>query len=170
MPFQLQKTPLGVLGAFDLKQLGANPNGFEESIRGSVDVLDFYLQPNRSQQTVATAGLTVPAAFGDLAPAPGEIWRVKGISIVLARNVADVALTPLLGVQLIRGTAAIGGIRVVGASFPAADATALLQAIGFWLPRTILLSPGDILRGFLQSTLTVAATAGFSVDVDIFPQ
>lgn len=163
---RLHKAPLGLLGAFDLKALGRQPNEFAETLLPVTDVTDFYLQPNAVVRTAAAATGALGATLVNLTPAQNEVWRVKGVSIVVARAAADAALSLefVLGLNRAGG----GGIALFSPRFDPVPATDLTQARAFWLPRTLLLGPGDVLRLVQRSTMA-AGTAGATADIDLLP-
>lgn len=89
----LQKGPLGLLGAFALKVTGRNPNQFGGVVTPVVDVYDQYLAQSElgiSAATVAT-GLNAFVASTFTVPA-SKAWRVFGASIQVSLDAADVAI------------------------------------------------------------------------------
>lgn len=90
---QLQKSPIGLLGAFALKVLGRNPQAFGDTITPTVDVYDQYLaqgelkistlSSNVNLATFNARSFTVPA---------GKAWRLIGLGGNYTPNAADVAV------------------------------------------------------------------------------
>jgi hypothetical protein len=166
MPSPLQKAPLGLLGAFDLKTLGINPTAFGDTVVPISSTDDFYFLPNQ-RSTVAAAAVLSGVVATQTVPA-NEIWRIKGIGVACGRNVADVALTLELTVGL--GRVAGFVVPVLKTVFGPVAATDLVQFNGLWLPRVILMRPGDRLVLSLQTTVSANATPSLTLDFEAFPQ
>lgn len=128
----LQKSPLALLGAFALKQLGVNPTHFGEEIQPSIDVYDQYLyNEQRISVTLSAAGIalgTSHAAVSVTVPA-AKAWRVLGIAGVATPAAGDAGKTfngflsvrdtlsqevALENRQLLGTGAAIAGDRILG--------------------------------------------------------
>jgi hypothetical protein len=66
----LQKAPLGLLGLLDLKTLGRNPDGFNNTVVATIEASDMYGAPNAQILTASgnlqnvgdTLSLTVPSS------------------------------------------------------------------------------------------------------------
>lgn len=100
---QLQKSPVGLLGAFALKVLGRNPPQFGEAVQPVVDVYDQYLSQGELRGMVQSGATIVgnPVVQQTLSVPRGKCWRVIGAGGFVSVNVADVAL-------IYQGTIAIG--------------------------------------------------------------
>jgi len=169
----LQKGPDGLLGALDLKTTGQNPQEFPGSLLGTFDCVPFYLLRNRTFVTgsgpFATVGTIIVMTGGVFTVPQAEVWRVKAISAVLLRNVADIALN----IELVVGLRRMGAASATGIFTPrfepvaATDLTQARAALGmshFWL------GPGDTIEVRCRTTITAAASAiGVSVDYDTMP-
>lgn len=91
---QLQKGPIGLLGAFALKVLGRNPTQFGDTITPTIDVFDHYLSSGELQrvgQTI-TIGIGALTANADQTVPNGKVWRVLGIGAAFVINAADAGL------------------------------------------------------------------------------
>jgi hypothetical protein len=100
---QLQKAPVGILGAFALKVLGRNPTTFGETVQPIVDVYDQYLGTSELQINVGSGLVTALAGYNAVSfTVPNaKAWRLKAASLIGALNVADAALvsTQTIGIQ-----------------------------------------------------------------------
>lgn len=91
---RLQKAPFGILGAFDLKNMGENPAELSDTVVLVADVYDQYLADG--QQVLRTQGtIANPATFGNVVftVPQGKVWRLLNASIAAVFDVADAALT-----------------------------------------------------------------------------
>lgn len=100
---QLQKGPLGLLGAFALKTIGRNPTQFGDTVQPVADVYDQYLA--QSELGIATTN----AAIGlnnfqqlTIAVPAGKMWRLFGVSWQATLNAADIAIAMQGEVLLLR--------------------------------------------------------------------
>jgi len=94
---RLQKAPVGILGALNLKTEGQNPSEFSDTVLGVIDVTNFYLglETKISRQTLTIAN---PGTFGSAAHTVpvGKVWRVFGGGFAGVLNAADAALTTIV--------------------------------------------------------------------------
>jgi hypothetical protein len=168
MPSPLQKTPTGLLGAFDLKTLGVNPTAFGDTVVPISDVSDMYFLGNQRATGTSNTAVTAPAlAVVTLVPA-GEVWRVKAVGFSVARNAADVALTPYVGLRVRR----VAGISVQfhSQTLPAVVAADLVQFGGIWLDHPLWMRPGDALILSNATTFSMNASFNLAIDFELFPQ
>lgn len=163
---RLQKYPDILLGWLNLKNEGRAPVEFGETVLPVIEVGDLYAHPDRTMVTNSAAtALNTDLAL--LQPGISEAWRVKAISLVLARNVADIALSVTCNAQLRRNSAF--GAAILSHTFAPVAATDLQQAFGLWLPRPLYMTPNDRLAVRVQTTLSVAGTVGITLDIDRLP-
>lgn len=75
----LQKAPLGLSGALDLKVLGFNPDKLEDALRGVLELRDLYTADLIAQASNTSAG-EVTANSILLAVDQGHLWLVRNVS------------------------------------------------------------------------------------------
>lgn len=75
----LQKPPLGLLGALNLKVLGRNPDEFANALQSVYQVNDLYDADLIGQATNTSAG-EVAAASINLAVDSAHLWLVRNVS------------------------------------------------------------------------------------------
>lgn len=160
----LQKSPQGLLSAFDLKVGGQNPDHFGDTVSPAIDVLDFYGAPNLEfALTTVAIGIGIATATLSLTVPNGKIWNVKGIGPSLALGAADVAFTAQAR-AIISNPSNTAGISPVGGSFiPTGVANRSIPAPTPGVP--LLLPSGWIVRCefVLSAIATQAATAILAV-------
>lgn len=158
---RLQKSPLGLLGAFLLKTDGRNPADFGETVVPTTDVTDHYVLPQQeiARATVTITGPAVGANVGLTVP-QGEIWRVWGASMFWIHAAGDAALLAAPRISMLRPTATpvlyfplTNGLNVTGAHNRVAS---VLN------PRPILVTAGYQ----LNSALTLSAAPGTPIDLE----
>lgn len=93
---KLQKSPIGLLGAFALKVLGRAPDKFGDTVLPTVDVFDLYLAKSELKG-VQTAAFVINIGGSivnspDLVVPNGKVWRVLALSTFTTLNIADTAL------------------------------------------------------------------------------
>jgi len=121
---QLQKGPLGLLGAFALKVGGQNPTGFGDSVVPVAEVMDHYLATSELNSVVVNGlgGLVASVTRAFVVPA-GKVWRVIGAGMQVGLNAADVALKSNITIGIsspnggLPGTIVLGGTDQGGAVF-----------------------------------------------------
>jgi len=98
---QLQKAPLGLLGAFALKVLGRNPPQFSDVVVPTADVYDQYLATQELQQLTVAGNANLAASNTRTFTVPnGKVWRLIGAGAQIGLNVADVALKSIITVNI----------------------------------------------------------------------
>lgn len=153
---RLTAAPLGLLGAFALKVLGKNPDGFGDTVSPVVDVYDQYLQTTENR-TIGAIGIgartvsmthTLPDRF---------CWRVLAIGVNFTLDAADIALTATV-ITSVTSPAVAGTIIEPCGTMVVNGATGTNRALGHLLPRPLLLLPGNsiITRVYLSANVTVA--------------
>jgi hypothetical protein len=162
----LQKAPDGLLGALDLKTLGRSPFLFPAELQATLEATPYYLLRNRKQQsvTVTVSGINVTLTAWTVPQ--DEVWRLKAVSVVLSRNVADIALVPDFGV-IIRRATSTSTTCLFSAIFPATIATDLIQQRGFVLPEPLWMGPGDRVALQTSTTQNAANSASLQTDHDV---
>ena len=161
----LQKAPAGLLGAFNLKTLGQNPDIFSSMVMGVADVRDMYLADLASGNSV-TGNVTV-AGNQVVMPVPnGEIWRVRTIAGFLQISAGTTAAD---GVRFSLGINSVGVFslndRLVAS--PAA-ATTVFHAAS-WLGNGFILLPGSSLTLTNAATLSAASAATLRCFREVIP-
>lgn len=76
---KLQKAPNGLLGALNLKALGAQPDEFAGTLAPTYDVRDHYQSDLLRVQLALTALATGTFVTCNLNVPGGEVWRVRAI-------------------------------------------------------------------------------------------
>lgn len=137
---QLQKYPLGLLGALALKVTGRAPPVFSDALVPVVDVYDQYLAQGELQrvgQTITLLAATKSITGQQSVPA-GKCWRLLGFGQSFVINAADVALSYVgsLSITTPGGAGTLGLFNEVAIGFDTGRATA------FTLPRPIFLPSG----------------------------
>lgn len=162
----LQKGPDGLLGTLDLKTLGRSPGEFGGMLTPTLESKEFYLLRNRSMTTVGGAWVANGTATGTFTVPQTEVWRIKGLLLLLQRNVADIALNIEVSANLRRATSASGGAIFVGLFGPTVAAD-LFQSRAL-IDLELWLGPGDRIQVVPNSTQTAAASGIFlTLDYDI---
>jgi len=169
MSSRLDKAPDGLLGTFDLKTLGRNPDKFGDTVEPGIDVAEFYLLRSRTCQSSGGAFASLGTATGTLIVPNAEIWRVNLIGVLNVRAAADIALT--LRDMVVLNRSGGGTICPVGvAQFGPVVATDLTQYLEIPLTAPLWLGGGDRLRLLPYSTQTVAGSnLTFYVDYNVVP-
>lgn len=170
MPFPLQKSPLGLLGAFDLKTLGSNPSAFGEVVTPVAEVLPFYTVTRRISYTSATTDADVFATQETITVPDGKVWRLLSATAVLNVPAAATLVSPVisfvLGFQPLVNT----NINVLDSIYLPLAPGAIPAGGGFQLRAhaepTLLVLPagyrvvGQVLHAFsAASNTTIAVTA-----------
>lgn len=159
---RLQKSPLGLLGAYALKTDGRNPPEFGESVVPTTDVTDFYLQP-QMELARDTATITGPAvgAAAELTVGEGELWRIWGASLFFVLAAGDAALLSAPRLAILQPTAPevlylplFTSTNVTGAHN---------RVFSSMLPRPLLMRAG--LQ--LNAALTLSAAPGTPVTLEL---
>ena len=163
MDSPLQKSPLGLLGALDLKTLGHNPDAFGGLVAPVTEALSFYSVNFRADRRIT--GSTFPLS---LTVPTGQLWRVWNVSAVI--DLSGATITP----AVVR--ASIGWLNTgTGFTYQIADlripTTSVLATDELFVERQFeipfLAQPGAVLA--LNSNLAVSAgsiSASLSVGVD----
>lgn len=99
----LHKSPDGLLGAFDLKVRGQNPDLFSDRLQPVVDVYDQYLAQQLVPVIGSTGTITGPAtgASTTLTVPDGFAWRVIAVGAISALAAGDAALTAQYSFSLV---------------------------------------------------------------------
>jgi len=94
MDSPLQMAPAGLLGAFDLKVTGRNPDRFGDTVFPMTDITDFYLaQLLQSVGTTNTIAIGTTAGASVITVPAATVYRVLAISGEIVLGGADAALT-----------------------------------------------------------------------------
>lgn len=162
---RLQKGPEGLLGALDLKTTGQNPTEFPDSLQASIEATPYYLLRNRRQQSVTVTVSAINVTLTAWTCPQDEIWRVKVVGVVLARNVADIALVPEFHV-IVRRATSTATTPVFAAVFPATVAADLVNQRGMCFPEAFWMGPGDRLSLSTSTTQNAANSVSLQMDFD----
>lgn len=151
----LQKSPLGLLGALDLKVLGRNPDAVPLFLQLAYDAQPFYSAGNlravAASQTLGGGGraeLTVPSGFA---------WRVVALGGSVSATGGAITGDKLIFGLRVRSAPAAGGFEVnVGSAMLPAFGTDVLDAgerfsFGGFLPVPFVLPPSGSLSVFWES-------------------
>lgn len=163
---RLQKSPIGLIGAFDLQHQGQSPDQFGGTIQPTVDVFDLYMRPVTGSRGLTVAGnlqtsgdalsLTVPA---------GEMWRLWSVSCGVIVPAAT-ANPDGLGLGLLVNA---GYVRTEYYRGPTPTVGEVRFSVGLALPRPYLLPSGDSIGVVMQLTIGAASPAFLVVVRDRFP-
>lgn len=161
----LQKGPLGVLGAFSLKVLGRNPTGFGDSVSPVVDVYDQYLASGELQVNNQALATSLAAFNSSTFTVPnGKVWRLMGASLVGALNAADAALLSTLAVAIQSPNSTPQGCRVAAGQTIATAGARFVAAVfrppiflpsGFKVALELWTSAAITVTSNLQATVLV---------------
>lgn len=136
----LQKAPAGLLGLFDLKTLGENPNGFARTLVPVADVRQHY-GANGQQVLTTTASSSVGATLLLTVP-ENQVYRVLAIGALLSCSIGAVFSKDIqIAVVLSREFA----IPLNAINFPLRGVTTTVVeewAFGQWFDEPPLLLPG----------------------------
>jgi hypothetical protein len=165
---RLQKAPSGLLGAFDLKVEGRNPDEFSDTVVPVVDVYDQYLALN-SEVVPGSVLITNPATSNTVTHTvpQGQQWRLLawGGDGVLA--VADAALV-IAWNTAVYGPGGIDTVMVQPhGNMTRGGDTNRAAAIGFVSPRPLLLPSGWAIAASVQLSAAPAVSFQFSFDLMI---
>jgi len=172
---RLQKAPIGLLGAFDLKNQGQNPNEFSETVVPTFDASTLYLG-RRVEESSNTSTGEVAAASVQLDVDDKHLWLMRAASarfnFTALSNSADEQWRFTL--QYIN--------RLGGAQFYLATETVLVSTLALPLgaaatvsiflhklfERPFLLLPGASVQASCSATMSAGS---YSIDlrVDTFP-
>jgi len=151
----LQKAAFGLLGLFDLKQLGQNPTVFAETVVPMADVSDFYGAPLQqfigattalAQNHGDTVSLTVPSGF---------VYRVHAIAASVSTgnpitSADGIAVAVQVGVPAAFVTLAYEESPLTA---PAAGSASLTAA---YAGKALVLPPGTTMSAVLLRTFSAA--------------
>jgi len=137
---QLQKYPLGLLGALALKVTGRAPPIFSDALVPVVDVFDQYLAQGELQRvgTTTTLVAATKTITATLTVPNGKCWRLLGFGQSFVINAADVALV-FGGTMSIVTPAAAGVISMYVQNAIGSDTG---RSTAFTLPRPLFLPAG----------------------------
>jgi len=167
MSSPLQKAPDGLLGALDLKTLGHSPSQWPDTLQGVIEATPYYLLRNRRAYTGGAAFAAINATIFAHTVPDSDVWRVKALSVIIARAAADIALNIEILVALRRATNTFG-TPVFAAIFAPVAVTDLGQSRGLQLPEPIWMGPGDRLSIVSSTTMTIAGSSvAITIDVDV---
>lgn len=152
---KLQTAPSGLLGWFNQKVLGQNPDTFGNVVTPVVEIGDNYLLQGQlvSEQVVGTMVATDTSSLAQFTVPAASIWRVLCVAgqvsidpADVAKNFAWIAYLTLNGITayLAGGALAAGSAGRVGAYF---------------FPRPLLLPPGARITIYVTSSAAVANPA-----------
>ena len=165
----LQKAPLGLLGALDLKTLGDNPSRFQGTVFPMIDAQEYYLAPNLDIVTATGNAQTSGTEVSYTVP-NGYAYRLKAINAgIQLNNVGDLATD---GISVRGGIRLPTGIGAVLCSLNAPTVPALVNDTESWTScwsGDILLPPGSIIFAQLQCGLDQSGLMGLSALVQVIP-
>jgi hypothetical protein len=175
MPSPLQKVPIGLLGALDLKTLGLNPRFFGETVQPTFDVRDFYLLPQLESVFTDAIGVTALGSIAAVVVPNGQTWRVRAASCELlcpATTSSPGASTDPLALSLqVEPILAAQETRIATGVFPF-NGFALTAAVQFGCEAAnldLVIPSGCRIFAQLDSTVTVASDLRCSVLFQRFP-
>lgn len=92
---RIQRLPFGLLSLFDSKTQGRNPPDFDDNLRLTSDVSEFYL-PTLQTLRVTQAAIATTGTFGPITVPFNEIWIVRHIGgrAVFSAGGGNVRLQP----------------------------------------------------------------------------
>lgn len=161
----LQKAPLAVLSAFELKVLGHNPNELGSVVLPIADIFEHYLSDRvREQLAQPSIGIGARTSTTTFTPTT-QIWRLLNIGVNLTLDAADTALTGHIQTSITSPSASGSITQPVGA-MTKGGATGLQLVAGFYLPRPLLVFPG--MQIALRVTLSGNVTAATQVNYALF--
>lgn len=132
---QLQKGPLGILGAFALKVLGRNPSQFGDSVTPIVDVYDQYLATSELISNVVGGNLNLAATNTRTFTVPaGKAWRLMGCGIDMGFNGADIALKSIITVEVSSPNSGLPGTVLYSSGTDVGGAVARTGGVAFRPP------------------------------------
>lgn len=141
---QLQKGPVGLLGALALKVLGRNPPQFGDAVVPTVEVLDQYLaQGELDTQTTGNIDVVGTSNNGALTVPSGKCWRVLCVGFNVTTNAADIVDGYRVGfaIQPPAGAASLVPTAYQNVPPAPAGATANGTRFGYYFPRPLFLPP-----------------------------
>lgn len=140
----LHKAPHGVLGAFDLKVLGQNPDKFGDTLIPTSDVLDFYLARNLDVfGPIGTITNPATSALAGEAVPQGECWRVFAVHAQAAVLNADAANVYTATINITPPSAAV--LHVISTGVMVGPGIAGATNTRYWsyeLRKPLVLPPG----------------------------
>lgn len=156
----IQTNPVGLLGFFQLKNMGKNPSEFMESLQPALEMRDWYLQTNSEIRSGVDAAIAAAGTARYLEVPAGKMWAVHDVAI--SANLAAAATIRL------QPTYAMGPTgSALSFHFPlnekvnwdqATDGTTLVIRADL-AGRLLLIPPGGCL-GIRTFALSAATTAG----------
>jgi hypothetical protein len=159
---QLQKGPLGLLGAFALKVLGQNPPNFGDTVIPIADVYDQYLATSELQiqraamatalATFTSTSFTVPA---------GKVWRLIAASMAGANNAADAALVSTDLIGLLSPNSTVFSVNIAQGALQ--TGAAVIRGVAVTLRPPIFLPSGWSISFGRSQSAAVTVTANVQV-------
>lgn len=142
---QLQKGPIGLLGAFALKVLGRNPPQFGDSVTPTVEVMDQYLASGELDvQTTGNFDVAGTSNNAQLVVPTGKVWRVLCAGITVTTNAADIVDGYKVGIAVLPPAGSGSVVPLAYQYTPPAPAGATLNGMrfGYYFPRPLFLPSG----------------------------
>ena len=162
----LQKAPLGLLGALELKVLGKNPDQLADALVATYDAEDFYGLPN-AQILTATGNLTSTGDLLQITVPSNQVYRVHTLAMRISINAGD-KVGGILGVQ-VNANSTIAAIHADnGSIIGIAAAFSGNWACATRLERPLLLGPGSILTWYQGTAVGAARAASLTAYVEVF--
>lgn len=169
---QLQKGPIGLLGAFALKVLGRNPPAFGDSVVPIVDVYDQYLNQGEQQVKSSAVALNIGVPFLNVTftVPTSKCWRVLGAGGFVSLNAADAALIAQVGIGILSPADPLNSALVFAQYPPQLGANGRTIGTSF-RPPLFLTAGWQVSFGFTFSgNITAAGSATGTLLVQEFDQ
>lgn len=168
MSSPLQKAPLSLLGALDLKTTGENPTEFGDVVTPTYAVDDHYLAPNAQFVTVS-GNLQNPADLLTLSVPNGVAWRVRCVAGRAVIGSLDASgFYAFLGMRL-NSTQSLVVVQQGVVPQPAVATTLHPAVTTGLLARPLLLQSGGQLALYLEAAFNAPRACSLSALVDVIP-
>jgi hypothetical protein len=157
---KIQRYPQGLLELFALKGTGSSPLLLEESVRPTVDTLDFYSAITLARQS-AVAGANVEGSTVAITVPQAIAWHMRGLHAQMIYGAATTIIGLVADLSPNGGGAAhsIFDRRIIAAELDAAGGGIIDVA---WLfPQRMLLLPGSVMTVRLREL--VGTITGWSM-------
>jgi hypothetical protein len=141
---QLQKGPVGLLGALALKVLGRNPPQFGDAVVPTVEVLDQYLaQGELDVQATGNVDVVGTTNNAQILVPSGKCWRVLCVGFNVTTNAADIVDGYKVGFAILPPAGVGNLVPTAYKDVPPAPAGATLNGtrFGYYFPRPLFLPP-----------------------------
>lgn len=141
---KLMKAPQGLMGAFELKVAGQNPQEFGNTLLPVTDMTDFYLLLNVKEQVDDSQAVTAPGvtAASIFTVPNGKLWRLLNYCSSITLAAGDAALTGIMEASLSSPAGGPAGVFLEGGNMNRNGVTNLRLSFGRLVPWPLLMPPG----------------------------